>query len=118
MISFALPVERFSETSYCTNCEGGYASRKGNTMKMYCPSLMPQISKGTPLVIRTYMTQSPFINSPECRPSFSSSIETQNYITVPLWMDSTEHIGYVYPWSKFNLRLDNGLVEKRHFYYT
>ena len=57
-----------------------YGSDAGN-LALYCPSLMPMIGMGTPKTTPVSLNKSAYCNSNECKPSVSSKITTQNYIT-------------------------------------
>ena len=57
-----------------------YGSDAGD-LALYCPSLMPLIGMGTPKTTPVSLNKSAYCNSNECKPSVSSKITTQNYIT-------------------------------------
>ena len=57
-----------------------YGSSSGS-LKVYIPAIMPQITMGSPKITPVSLNQSCFINSDDCKPSISSMLNTQNYVT-------------------------------------
>ena len=57
-----------------------YGSSAGD-LKVYIPSLMPLISSGIPKISPVSLNKSCYCNASDCKPSVSSSISTQNYVT-------------------------------------
>ena len=51
--------------------------------KLFIPKLMPMISFGTPKNSTESLDKSIFINDPACKPSPDSTVQTQNFKTVP-----------------------------------
>lgn len=53
------------------------------TSSLYIPKLMPLISFGSPKVTPKSLNKSCFVNDDSCKPTPASTINTQNYKTVP-----------------------------------
>lgn len=54
-----------------------------SSQKLYIPKLMPLISFGAPKITSESLNKSIFLNADECKISVSSTIQSQNYKTVP-----------------------------------
>ena len=57
-----------------------YGTSSGS-LKVYCPSLMPNIGMGVPKVTPVSLNKSAYCNANDCKPTISSKINTQNYLT-------------------------------------
>ena len=57
-----------------------YGTSKGS-LKVYIPSLMPNITMGLPKSTPVALNKSCYCNASECKPSVSSQLNTQNYVT-------------------------------------
>ena len=57
-----------------------YGRSFGN-LRVYIPSLMPNISMGRPKTTPVSLNRSCFCNANECKPSVSTTINTQNFVT-------------------------------------
>lgn len=64
-----------------------YSPISGNSnasnLQLYIPKLMPQINFGVPKVVPLPINKSILVNDEECKPTISTTINTQNYKTVP-----------------------------------
>ena len=57
-----------------------YGSSSGS-LKVYIPELMPSISMGKPKTTPVSLNKTCYANANDCKPSVSSKINTQNYVT-------------------------------------
>ena len=57
-----------------------YGRSSGN-LRVYIPSLMPNISMGYPRTTQVSLNRSCYCNANECKPSVSTTINTQNFVT-------------------------------------
>jgi hypothetical protein len=57
-----------------------YGTSSGN-LRVYIPSLMPQISMGDPKSTPIALNSSCYINATDCKPTIASKINTQNFVT-------------------------------------
>lgn len=57
-----------------------YGSSSGS-LRVYCPSSMPLIGMGKPKITPVSLNKSAYCNAADCKPSVSSKISTQNYVT-------------------------------------
>ena len=57
-----------------------YGKSSGN-LRVYIPSLMPNIAMGRPKITPVSLNRSCFCNADDCKPSVSATIETQNFVT-------------------------------------
>ena len=57
-----------------------YGTSDGS-LKVYLPELMPMISMGNPRSTPSSLNSSCYCNASDCKPSVSSSINTQNFVT-------------------------------------
>ena len=106
---------------YCYNVDRPYY--QPSSMQVYIPALMPEISMGLPKITPSIsLNQSMFANDASCRPKPSSTISTQNYVTITRWAneypsfpnkceyEDTRIIRY----SKFIVDIMNGDIRNMH----
>ena len=72
-----------------------YGSSSGS-LKVYIPSIMPQIAMGTPRITPVSLNKSCFINAGDCKPSIASMINSQNYATAKAPYNPYEKPCYYY----------------------
>ena len=83
-----MAITKMSSKSFVNNVESGNtcvtqkAVRKGETMQIYVPRLMPYMVKGSP-VQQSVVTNGnmAFANDSSCKPNAPSVVRTQNYIS-------------------------------------
>lgn len=100
-------------TNWCmSDYEVGYTivppwCSSGGSLQLYIPKLMPDISQGRPKSTTVQLNKSCFINDKKCEPPVSSSISTQNYITVPPQDNRTFQDPIFYPGSRVYVEVHN-----------
>ena len=65
-------------------------------IKIYIPTLMPEISMGVARITPASLNKSCFSNAQDCKPSISSMINTQNYVTVTSTYSQNNYYYYYY----------------------
>lgn len=104
------------------------APKEGEKLKLYIPTLMPRISKGSP-AYRTVKSSGKqlFLNDVDCRPAIHNTIQAQNFITAYAenridWKYSTEkEIKYESTDDRYGYTSDGKhvtIIEKIREYYT
>jgi len=66
------------EAKYVDSTPYGHS---GGSLRVYIPSLMPQIIMSNPRDITVYLDKSCYCNASDCKPSISTSIISKNYVT-------------------------------------
>ena len=72
-----------------------YGSSAGD-LKVYIPSLMPEIIMGYPLKTPVSLNKSCYANANDCMPTIAANLDTQNYVTAKAAYNS-----YTYPCYRF-----------------
>lgn len=72
-----------------------YGSSSGS-LRVYIPSIMPQVAMGTPRITPVSLNKACFINAEDCKPSVASMIDTQNYVTAKAPYTPYENPCYYY----------------------
>ena len=65
-------------------------------LKVYVPALMPNISMGVSKITPVSLNKACFANATDCKPSVSSKLSTQNFITAKESFNSYKHPYYRY----------------------
>jgi len=71
--------------------------------KLYISTLIPRVPLGTPKIKSLSLNKSCFINAAECKPTVSSTIEEQNYLTVPMYHNRSFSEGYFWHGDKMRV---------------
>lgn len=76
-----MPFVKLNEKVQCQYVQSKPYGSDSGSLALYCPSLMPLISMGSPKSTPFSLNKSAYCNANDCKPSVSSKINTQNYIT-------------------------------------
>lgn len=78
----------FKKWTMVSEAIGQYTPEHGlsqGPFKLYISTLIPRVPLGKPKIKSVSLNKSCFINASECKPTISSSIQEQNYLTVPMY---------------------------------
>ena len=81
-------------------------------LRLYIPKIMPMIGFGAPRITNSYVSDSCFCNDKACKPSISSNISTQNYVTVPIYDNNEFVCSLFYQGAKIKVDFFNGSVDE------
>ena len=104
------------DTEYGYNTEDFVPVAAGETIKMWVPKIMGTINGiGSDKVGNNGM----FDNAPDCKPSYSTTVGRQNYLSIPLkdnqiWREKVWPDGLVHKHTMFVIEFLNGNVHKRY----
>lgn len=76
-----MPFISINEKIQCKYVQSSPYGSSSGSLALYCPSLMPNIGMGSPKSTPFSLNKSAFCNASDCKPSISSRINTQNFIT-------------------------------------
>ena len=93
-----------------------------DSMQVHIPALMTNIPMGLPKVGPPIaLVPTIFANDSSCRPTPSSTVQTQNYVTITRWVNNTpffpskdDGVGLLVRYSRFIVDIMNGDIRNMH----
>lgn len=88
--------------------------RSSSPLQLYVPLLMPLLSLGIPKITPVSNSSSCLKNDSSCKPRISSTISTQNYLTIPIHDNRSFKEGFFWQGDIVKIELYNDNLEEMY----
>jgi len=88
--------------------------RSSSPLKLYVSSLMPSITLGVPKSSPKTLSSACLKNDTSCKPRISSTVSTQNYLTIPIHDNRSFSNGWFWQGDKVKIEIYNDNLEEMY----